>query len=188
MRANELKRGQVILLDNKKVSVKAVQVQSPSSRSGNTLYKMRGQDILTRQKVESSFKGEEVLETVDLNRQAVQMLFRDSDGLTFMDNETYDQYTLSEDVVADEILYISDGIEGLVGLISEGNMLGLELPASVELEIIECAPAMKAASSSARTKPATLSTGLVVQVPEYLASGEKIKVNTDSGEFMARVS
>ena len=188
MKANELKRGIVVLLDNKKVMVKAVQVQSPSSRSGNTLYKMRGQDILTRQKVDASFKGEEILETIDLTRPAVQLLYRDADGCTFMDNESYEQYTLSDDVISDELLYMTDGMEGLVALVSDGNILGIALPASVELDIVECAPAMKAASSSARTKPATMTTGLIVQVPEYLVPGEKIKINTDSGEFMSRAT
>ena len=65
-------------------------------------------------------------------------------------------------------------------------MLGLELPATVELEIVDCAPSLKGASASARTKPATLSTGLVVQVPEYIAPGERVRVNTVTGEFMAR--
>ena len=79
-----------------------------------------------------------------------------------------------------------EGIEGVQALIADGVLLGLELPTTVELEITECAPSMKAASSSARTKPATLSTGLIVQVPEYLAAGEVIKVNTETGAFMSR--
>ena len=79
-----------------------------------------------------------------------------------------------------------DGIEGVRALIADGAVLGIELPATVALEISECAPGMKAASASARNKPATLSTGLVVQVPEYMTPGEVIKVNTDTGEFISR--
>jgi elongation factor P len=93
---------------------------------------------------------------------------------------------LSEDVVADELPFLTDGLEGIIALITDGRLLAIELPATVTLEIAETAPAMKAASSSARTKPATLSTGLVVQVPEYLTPGEKIKVNTDTREFVSR--
>ncbi|MFQ5644297.1 MAG: elongation factor P-like protein YeiP [Thiogranum sp.] len=186
MKANELKRGLVFRMGDQNIVVKHMQVQAPSSRSGNTLYKVRGQDVATGQKFERSFKGEENVEPVDIARRAVQLLYRDADGCTFMDIESYDQYTLAETAVADELPFLSDGLEGISALISEGVLLGIELPASVVLEIEECAPGMKAASSSARTKPATLSTGLVVQVPEYLTPGEKIKVNTETREFISR--
>ena len=73
-----------------------------------------------------------------------------------------------------------------MALIADGSLLGIELPNSIVLEVVECSPGIKGASASARTKPATLSTGLVVQVPEYLSSGEKIKLNTDTGDFMSR--
>ena len=123
---------------------------------------------------------------LDISRRAVQLLFRDADGCTFMDGETYEQYTLADTAVEDELPFLSDGLEGITALVTDGVLLGLELPATVILEIEDCAPGMKAASSSARTKPATLSTGLVVQVPEYLTPGEKIKINTETREFISR--
>jgi len=187
MKANELKRGMVFDNDGHNIVVKRVQVQAPSSRSGNTLYKVRGQDVASGQKFERSFKGEENVSPVDIARRAVQLLFRDADGCTFMDGETYEQYTLSEEAVTDELSFLSDGLEGITALITEDRLLAIELPATVVLEIEETAPGMKAASSSARTKPATLSTGLVVQVPEYLAPGEKIKVNTETREYISRM-
>jgi len=186
MKANELKRGMVFDNDGHNIVVKHVQVQAPSSRSGNTLYKVRGQDVASGQKFERSFKGEENVSPVDIARRAVQLLFRDADGCTFMDGETYEQYTLSEEAVTAELSFLSDGLEGITALITEDRLLAIELPATVVLEIEETAPGMKAASSSARTKPATLSTGLVVQVPEYLTPGEKIKVNTETREFISR--
>lgn len=173
-------------LDGKNILVKSVHVQSPSSRSGNTLYKVSGYDIISRQKFERSFKGDEVVDTIEVSRQSVSLLFRDVDGCTFMDTESYEQYTLSDEAVEEELPFLSEGLEGLKALVSEGSILGIELPASVVLEIENCAPAMKAASSSARTKPATLNSGLIVQVPEYLTPGEKIKVNTDTREFISR--
>jgi elongation factor P len=186
MKANELKKGMVFDNDGRNIVVKQVQVQAPSSRSGNTLYKVRGHDVATGQKFERSFKGEETVEPVDIARRAVQLLYRDADGCTFMDAETYEQYTVSEDAVSDELPFLSDGLEGIIALITDGSLLAIELPASVTLEIEDTAPAMKAASSSARTKPATVNTGLVVQVPEYLTPGEKIKVNTETREFISR--
>ncbi len=186
MKANELKRGSLINDEGQNIKIKQVQVQTSSSRSGNTLYKVKGYNIVTGQKYEKSYKGDDNVTTIDVARKPIQLLYRDADGYTFMDSETYEQYIISEDVIADELLYLKAGIEGLQVLISDDRLLGIELPASVDLEIIECAPSMKAASSSARTKPATLSTGLIIQVPEYLAPGEQIKVNTETSTFMSR--
>ena len=186
MKANEIKKGFVFQVDGKNIVVKQVQVQSPSSRSGSTLDKVRGKDVVSGQKFEKSYKGDEVVQQVDIARRPVQLLYRDADGCTFMDNETYEQHTLAEDMIEDELPFLSEGLEGVNALISENDILGIELPGTVALEIVDTAPAMKAASSSARTKPATLSTGLVVQVPEYLTPGEIIKINTDTCEYISR--
>lgn len=186
MKANELKRGALIQEDGQPVKIKQVQVQTSSSRSGNTLYKVRGYNIVSRQKFERSYKGDDSITPIDVSRRQIQLLFRDNEECTFMDSESYEQYVVSSDAIEDELLYIHDGIEGLQALIADDKLLGIELPVTVELAIVECAPAMRAASSSARTKPATLTTGLIVQVPEYLATGEIIKVNTETGTFMSR--
>jgi len=186
MKANEIKRSTIFQYDNKNIVVKKIQVQSPSSRSGNTLYKVSGYDLVSRQKFERSFKGDEVVEPIEVTRHEVQLLYRDADGCTFMDTETYEQYTLSDDALEAELAFLIEGLAGLKALISEDRVLGIELPSTVILEIEECAPGMKAASSSSRTKPATLSSGLIIQVPEYLSAGEKIKVNTETREFMSK--
>ena len=186
MKANEIKKGLVINQDNKKILIKNIVVQSPSSRSGSTLYKVSGSDISSGQKFERRYKGDEVIRPVEVSRCSVQLLFHDTDTYTFMDSENYEQYTLTTEALKDEKIFLYDGLEGLSALISEGELLGIELPATMSLEIIECAPGMKAASSSARTKPATLTTGLVVQVPEYLTPGEIIKINTETREFISR--
>lgn len=186
MKASELKRGLVLQVEGRNIFVKDVQVQTASSRSGNTLYKTRGFDVVSRQKFERAFKGDEVIGTVDFERRGVRFLYRDNDGCTFMDQETYEQYTLGNASMEEDLPYLSEGLEGIFALVADGNVLGIELPATVVLEITGCAPAMKAASASARSKPATLSTGLIVQVPEYLTPGEHIKINTLTGEFMSR--
>jgi len=187
MKANELKKGMVILVEGQNIYIKQIMVQSPSSRSGNTLYKCRGQNVVTRVKFERNFKGDDVLSAVEFFRRPVQLLFRDTEGCTFMDGESYEQFTVADALVEDELLYISDRLEGLFALIVEETIIGIELPATVALNIIECAPGIKGASASARTKPATMSTGLVVQVPEYLDIGETIKINTSTNEYMSRV-
>ena len=186
MKASEIKKGSVIEVDGAVVYVSELQVQTASSRSGNTLYKVRGRNVVTRQKFQASFKGDEQVQTVELERRPMQFLYRDADGCTFMDRDTYEQHSFDLDALDAELPYLTEGLEGIFALVVDGTAVGIELPATVVLEVMECAPAMKAASASARNKPATLSTGLVIQVPEYLAQGERVKVNTVTGELMAR--
>ena len=186
MKASELKKGQVLDIDGRNILVKQLDVQSPSSRSGSTLYKVRGVDIVSKQKYENRFKGDDTLQTVDFGRRAVQYLFQDADGCTFMDKESFEQYTLGTDVLEEELLYLSEDLDGIVAMITDGMILGITLPATVVLEISDTATGMKAASASSRTKPATLCTGLVVQVPEYLTGGELIKVNSNTGDYISR--
>lgn len=187
MKASEIKKGIVIDVDGASIFVNEVQVQTASSRSGNTLYKVRGRNVVTRQKFQASFKGDEVVQTVEFERRPVQFLYQDADGCTFMDRDTFEQHSFDLEALEAERPYLTDGLEGIFALVVDGTPVGIELPATVVLEVVDCAPAMKGASASARNKPATLSTGLVVQVPEYLTQGDAIKVNTITGEFMARV-
>ncbi len=186
MKASELKKGAVVAIDGNNYIAREVVVKSPSSRSGNTLYKVQFRNIVTRQKYEKTYKGDDALEEIEFFRRPVQLLFRDTDSATFMDNENYEQYAIDNDAIATETLYLSEGMEGILALISDNTLLGIELPTTVELEITECSPAIKGATAAARSKPATLSTGLVVQVPEYISVGERIKVNTGSGDFISR--
>ena len=103
-----------------------------------------------------------------------------------MDEEDFSQYTLSADNLGEQRLFISEGLEACMGLLVDGEIIGIELPQSVVLEIIDTAPAIKGASASARSKPATFATGLTVQVPEYLGTGERVKINTQESRYMSR--
>jgi len=187
MKASDIKKGLVIEVDGASVVVNEVQVQTASSRSGNTLYKVRGRNVVTRQKIQAVFKGDEVVQIVAFERRPVQFLYQDAEGYTFMDRETFEQHSFEPDALEAERSYLTDGLEGVYALVVDGSAVGIELPATVVLEVLDCSPAMKGASASARNKPATTNTGLVVQVPEYLAAGDRIKVNTATGEFMSRV-
>ena len=187
MKASELKKGLVLDIEGRNILIKSLDVQSLSSRSGSTLYKVRGLDLVTRQKYENRFKGDENVQTVDFGRRSVQFLFQDTDSCTFMDKENFEQYMLNTADLQEELQYLTEDLEGILAMTADDSILGIELPATVVLEITDTAPGMKAASASSRTKPATLSTGLVVQVPEYLTPGEHIKVNTGTGEYISRV-
>ena len=103
-----------------------------------------------------------------------------------MDNENFEQYVIDAADIRDELGYISEGLDNLVAVLLEQQLIAIELPASVNLAIIDTSPGIKGATAAARTKPATLSTGLEVQVPEYIENGEVIKINTATGKFMSR--
>ncbi len=186
MKASELKKGAVVAIDGETYVVRELQVKSPSSRGANTLYKVTYRNIVTKAKNEQTYKGEDQVQEVAFQRRPVQLLFREGETCTFMDNESYEQYTVDNALIEDELAYLVEGQEGVYALIADGVLLGIEPPATVEMEIVETAPAIKGASASARTKPATLNSGLVVQIPEYLASGERIKVNSQTGKFVSR--
>lgn len=185
-KASELKRGAVVELNGQPHIVRNVESRSPSSRGASTLYKVRFSNMQTGQKLDQSLKGDDFLKEADCVKRAVQFLFRDGDVFTFMDTEDYNQYTLNADDLEDQTGYLADGLQGIVALLNDGRILALELPQAVELEIVDTAPALKGATASGRTKTARLSTGVEVQVPEYLATGEVVRVNTANGKFMSR--
>lgn len=185
-KASDLKKGEVVEYRSAPHIVKHIDVKSPSSRGAATLYKIRLRHVKTGQKVDASLKGDENLAAVDFERRRMSYSYHDGEALVFMDDEDFSQHPLREEELGDDRLYIIENMEGIVGLFVEGGLIAIELPQSVTMAIDETSPGIKGASASARTKPATFATGLVVQVPEYLEPGELVKINTEDGRFMSR--
>lgn len=185
-KASDLKRGEVIAVNGVPYVIRQIDVQSPSARGAATLYRVRASAVQGGQKFEERFKGDDEVPTVEMTRRAVTFSYADGDDYVFMDAEDFSQYPLSAADIEEELPFVTEDTEGLQVMLVDGQVIGLTLPGTVVLQISECVPAMKAASASARTKPATLSTGLVVQVPEYIEAGERIKVNTGERKFVSR--
>lgn len=185
-KASELKRGVIVEINGAPHAVKQVEAKSPSSRGAATLYKIRFTNLQTRQKLDESYKGDDMLKRIDCLRPQVQYSYLDGDLFTFMDTEDYSQYAINREDIEDLVDYLTEGLEGITALIVDGNLLGIELPQSVNLTITDTAPGIKGATATGRTKPATLTTGLEIQVPEYLEPGETVKVNTSTGKFISR--
>jgi elongation factor P len=186
-KANEVKRGMVIEINGVPHVVKQVEAKSPSSRGATTLYKIRFKNLQTGQKLDESFKSDELLKEADFERVSVQYSYKDGDNYIFMNTEDFSQYEMNIDDIEDLLGYITEALEGMTALIMDGVVLSIELPQSVDMEIIETAPGIKGATATNRNKPATLSTGLEVLVPEYLEVGDNIRVNTGTGKFMSRI-
>lgn len=185
-RASDLKRGMIVEIKGIPHVVKKFESKSPSSRGAATLYKVRFNNLKTGQKLDESFKGEDMLKDADCQRTQVQFSYQDNDDFNFMDSEEYTQYTLNRDDLGDDVGYLCEGLEGITALIMDGSILGIELPQSVILTIVDTTPGTKGVTATGRTKPATLNTGLEIQVPEYLENAESIKVNTSNGKFISR--
>lgn len=186
IKACDIKRSSIVKIDGAPCMVDNIQVQSPSARGSATLYKVRFRNIASRQKVDRVFKGDDVIQEADFERRDVQYLYSDGNGYTFMDLEDYNQFDLNGDDLGEQADFLSDGLEGIQALVSDGKVLGIELPPVVELQITETGPSMRSASATARTKPATLSTGHTIQVPEYMENSEVVKVDTRTGDFISR--
>lgn len=185
-KASELKRGMVVEINGVPHAVKQLEAKSPSSRGASTIYKVRFTNLLSKQKLDESYKGDDMLQEADCIRVPIQFSYQEGENTIFMNSEDYSQYEVSADELEDQLGYITDTTEGMIALLMDDKLLSIELPQSVNMEIIETPPAIKGASASARTKPAILTTGVEVQVPEYLEQGELIKVNTATGKFMSR--
>lgn len=185
-KASELKRGMVLVINGAPHVVKQLEAKSPSSRGAVTLYKVRFNNLLTQQKLDESFKGDDWLDEADCIRVPIQFSYQSEGQYYFMNSEDFAQYEVAADELEELIPYITEGLEGMIGLLQDDQLLSIELPQSVELEIIDTPPPIKGSSAAARTKTAKLSTGLEVQVPEYLGQGEIIRVNTITGKFMSR--
>ena len=186
MQAKDIKTGTVVVYDGNPVVIEGISVQSPSARGAATLYKFRARNVVTRNKVDITLKGTESLGEADFSRRNVQMMYSDATHLFLMDQEDYQQYELPLEDLEEQLPYITEGLEGMRALIYNDACVGLDVPASVELKITRCDPGVKGNSATSRTKPATLETGLVVQVPEYIKEGETLKIDTRTGEFLSR--
>ena len=186
MLAKELKPGGIVLHNDAPHIVEGVKVQSPSARGGSTLYKFRARNLVTRQKADFTCKGTDNLDEADFQRREVTLMYSDADQVHFLDSADYNQYSVAAEDVAEEMPFVTEGLTGILALVYNQECVGIQIPPSVELEITECDPGVKGNSATSRTKPATLETGLSIQVPEYLKQGEKIKVDTRTREFLGR--
>ncbi|ROQ27458.1 elongation factor P-like protein YeiP [Gallaecimonas pentaromativorans] len=185
-RANEIKKGLVVELGGKLLIVREIEVQNPSARGAATLYKMRFSDLKTGLKVEERFKGDDLLTTVDMQRANAMLSYVDGDEHIFMDQADYTQYPIKSTDIQDELLFLDENTQGIMLLLVDGQVVGLELPQSVEMVVLDTTPEMKGASATARTKPASFATGLSIQVPEYIKVGDKVKIHTTERRFMGR--
>jgi elongation factor P len=173
----------LIKMGNDLFRILDLQHKTPGNLRGFVQVRMR--NIRTTSLSDHRFRAEEDVERATLDERQMQYMYRDGDSFHFMDTDTYDQIHLDIETLGDSVNYLIP--EMVIAVEFYGTEpVGLELPQTVDLKVLETTPAIKGATASAQLKPAKTETGLVVQVPPFISEGDLIRVNTESGEYQSR--
>lgn len=182
---NDFKKGLKILLDNEPYTI--VDFQHIKPGKGNQFTRTKLKHLVTGQNLERTIKSGEKFGVPDVAYVDMAFLYKDDNGFNFMNNENYEQLCLSDEVVGDNYKYMIENMEVKVCLLDD-RAVGIELPITVQLKVAQTDPGFKGNTVSNTTKPATLETGYVVQVPLHTNEGDTLKIDTRSGEYMERIS
>jgi elongation factor P len=181
--ATQLRPGMVVKFNNELYSVFSMTHRTPGNLRGFVQARMRS--LRSGTMMEHRFSSEDRIEKAMLEEQEMEYLYDDGEYFYFMNTENYEQMHLMKDMLGDAVHYLIPQLKVKVEFY-EGKPLGVELPATVDLTVVETEPGLKGASVSNVTKPAKTETGLVVQVPPFIVEGEKIRVNTAEGTYQER--
>jgi elongation factor P len=184
IQATRLRKGMLIKVGNDLFRVLDLMHFTPGNKRGFVQAKMR--NIRTNALSDTKFRSEEDVERATLDEREMQYLYHDADAFHFMDTSTFEQIHIPTESIGDAANYlVADMVIDVE--FYEGEAVGIELPMTVDLKVEDTPPAIKGATASAQIKPARLETGLVVQVPPFVNTGDRIRVNTETGEYQARV-
>ena len=186
MKAYDIKKGNVVEHNGTVYQVRDIERSSPQGRGGNVKYRFTMYSVPGAVKYDLSLGAEDELREVDLSRRESTFSYKDGDAFVFMDAEDFTPYQLDADVVGEYAGYITEGLEECQIQLIDDAPVAVQLPASVILEVVETPPELKGGTATKPPKPAKLSTGIEIMVPEYVVNGERISVSTTTGEFNGR--
>lgn len=181
---NDIKTGMALDLPEGLFTI--VDFQHVKPGKGHAFVRTRLKNLRTGNVLDKTFRADEKVQYAKIDKREMQYLYGDGTTLTFMDNATYDQSEITVAEAGGSVSYLSEGDTVEVHTY-DGQLIGIEMPASTVLEVVESEPGIKGDRVSGATKPATLSTGLVVQVPLFIEGGDKIKVDTRTGTYITRI-
>ncbi len=181
--ATQMRPGMIIKHNNELHAVFSVEHRTPGNLRAFIQAKLR--NLRTGAMFEHRFRSPDPIERVVVDEIPMEFLYNDGDDYYFMNTENYEQTHLKRDTLGDAVEYLTANLQITVSFF-DGVAVGIELPQTVELTVIETEPGLKSATASSVTKPATLETGLVVQVPPFINEGEKIRVDTAEGAYLSR--
>jgi elongation factor P len=182
--ATQLRPGMVIIHDKELYSVFSITHRTPGNLRAFVQAKLR--NLRSGSMMEHRFRSEDRIDRAVLDEAEMEYLYHDGSDYYFMNTESYDQIHLSKEVLGDAVQYLMPNLRINIEFY-EGKPVSVELPQTVDLEVVETEPGLKGATVSNVTKPATLETGLIVQVPAFISAGEKIRVDTAEGKYLERV-
>jgi elongation factor P len=184
--AIDVKRKMFVELDNVPFYCLEVEISTPTARGGQTLVRLKMRNMLTRSVFDKTFKASDKFKEPDLQTVEASYLYSDADGSYFLDQETFETLVLSQQMIGDALDLL---LEGTIIRVDKynGNPIGLQLPAQVELAVTYTEPGVRGDTASGSvTKPARLETGIEVRVPFFIKEGERIKVDTETRQFSGR--
>ena len=186
MKAYDIKKGNVVEVNNGVYQIRDIERSSPQGRGGNVRFRFVMYSVPGANKLDQSFDADDELREVDLVRRAATFSYKDGDAFVFLDDEDYNPYTLGPEMLGDSAGYIVPDLTGCYVQLIDDAPVALQLPPNVTIEVIETPPELKGGTATKRPKPAKLATGIEIMVPEYIVNGEKVLVNTLTGEFSGR--
>ena len=183
IRANSIRVGNIIDYEGEPYKVMAMQHITPGK--GNAVVQVKFRNIITGVQKENRFRATEDVKKVSLDTQEMQYLYAEGDMHYFMNNETYEQLPIASETLGDDLLFLKENMSIQVQFY-EGSIVGIELPQVVELEVVECPPFVKGATVTNQPKPATMDTGVVITVPNFIDVGDVIRVDTSEKKYLER--
>jgi elongation factor P len=184
LQATRLRKGHLIKVENDLFRILELHHLTPGNKRAHIQVRMR--NIRTGTLADQKFRAEEDVERATLDEREMQYLYNDGDSFYFMDTATYEQIHISAEALGDSKDYLIPEMTIRVEFY-DVEPVGIELPPTVDLVVKETVPGIKGATASAQVKPARLETGLVVQVPPFVNEGDRIRINTETGEYQGRV-
>ncbi len=182
---NDLKNGMTLDLPDGLFTV--VEFQHVKPGKGGAFVRTKLKNVRTGAVLDRTYRADEKLEQAIIDKRDMQFLYRDGEDYVFMDTASYEQLQVSAQTLGDAAQYLKEG-DGAIVQLYQGELVGIDLPAAVELTVAETEPGVQGDRVSGARKPARLETGLVVQVPLFVNPGDRVKVDTRTGEYLTRVS
>jgi elongation factor P len=183
MKASDIRRGHVLIIDGQPCRVMDFQHRTPGNLRAFVQVRLR--NLTSGNTFDTRLSATEFVEDARLDTKDMQVMYRDTNGTHVMDSETYEQYTLDDEVTGDQAPWLESGMTFQAEWLN-GRPIAIMLPATAELEVVDTAPTMKTATKTASTKPAKLSNGVTIQVPEFINEGERVRVNPREGVYLER--
>src|SRR5262245_53421379 len=183
LQATRLRKGMLIKYEGNLCRILELHHITPGNKRGHVLCKMR--DIRSGRLMDNKFRAEDDVERATLDEHEMQFLYKDGDVFHFMNTESYEQIHLSQEVLGESALYLLP--DALIKVeFYDTEPVGIHLPLTVDLKVADTVPGIKGATASAQIKPATMQTGLVVNVPSFINTGDMVRINTETGEYLGR--